>query len=194
MPLAQVWTHYKIGKLNLWTFFCNVCINFLNSPIWKEIMCELNEKPSSVITFLTDFSFQNLIFWNLFEFSVTEITSKSISSTFWIQILPNKFCSSRSFPVPPTAHSNSSEIFSYNFYLIFSEEILQYSKSFAPQVQCHGTKPMHPSLVRVIKILCLCPSMVVSWLLEFSLRKEAKMRWKMIPKKKRMKAYERLKP
>jgi hypothetical protein len=53
---------------------------------------------------------------------------------------------------------------------------------------------MHPSLVRVIKILCLCPSMVVSWLLEFSLRKEAKMRWKMIPKKKRMKAYERLKP
>ncbi len=27
-PLAQVWTHYKIGKLNMWTLFCNVCINF----------------------------------------------------------------------------------------------------------------------------------------------------------------------
>jgi len=37
------------------------------------------------------FSFQNLVFWNLFEFSVSEITLKSISPTFWIQILPNKF-------------------------------------------------------------------------------------------------------
>ncbi len=28
VPLAQVWTHYKIGKLNMWMLFCNVCINF----------------------------------------------------------------------------------------------------------------------------------------------------------------------
>ncbi len=48
-------------------------------------------KPSSVTTFWTDFSFQNLGFWNLFEFSAVEITLKSISPTFWIQILPNKF-------------------------------------------------------------------------------------------------------
>jgi hypothetical protein len=27
----------------------------------------------------TDFSFQNLVFWNLFEFSVAKITFKSIS-------------------------------------------------------------------------------------------------------------------
>ncbi len=66
MPLAQVWTHYKIGKLNMWTLFCNVCIDFLNSQIWKEIMLELNGKLSSAIMFLIDFSFQNLIFWNLF--------------------------------------------------------------------------------------------------------------------------------
>ncbi len=44
-----------------------------------------------VITFSTDFSFQNLVFWNLFEFSAAEITLKSISPTFWIQILPDKF-------------------------------------------------------------------------------------------------------
>ncbi len=44
----------------------------------------------SVTTFSTDFSFQNLVFWNLFEFLATEITSNSISLTFWIQILPNK--------------------------------------------------------------------------------------------------------
>jgi hypothetical protein len=29
-----------------------------------------------VTTFSTDFSFQNLVFWNLFEFSVAEITYK----------------------------------------------------------------------------------------------------------------------
>jgi hypothetical protein len=74
VPLAQLWSHYKIGKLNMWTLFCNVCIDFLNSQIWKEIMLELNGKPSSVTTFSTEFSFQNLVFWNLFEFSVAEIT------------------------------------------------------------------------------------------------------------------------
>jgi hypothetical protein len=68
VPLAQMWTHYKIGKLNMWTLFCNVCIDFLNNQIWKDIMLEMNGKPSSVTTFSTDFSFQNLIFWNLFEF------------------------------------------------------------------------------------------------------------------------------
>jgi hypothetical protein len=44
-------------------------------------MLELNGKPSSGITFSTDFSFQNLGFWNLFEFSVAEITLKSVSPT-----------------------------------------------------------------------------------------------------------------
>jgi hypothetical protein len=58
----------------MWTLFCNVCMDFLNSQIWKEIMLEFNGKPSSVITSSTDFSFQNLVFWNLFEFSVAEIT------------------------------------------------------------------------------------------------------------------------
>ncbi len=81
VPLAQVWTHYKIGKLNMWTLFCNVCIDFLNSQIWKGIMLELKCKPSSVTTFSTDFSFQNLVFWNLFEFLVAVITSKSMSFT-----------------------------------------------------------------------------------------------------------------
>jgi len=64
---------HKIGKLNMWILFCNVCIDFLNSQIWKKIVLELNSKPSSVTTFSTDFSFQNLVFFNLFEFSVAEI-------------------------------------------------------------------------------------------------------------------------
>jgi hypothetical protein len=43
-----------------------------------EIMLELNGKPSSVTTYhvLNWFSFQNLIFKNLFEISVAEITLK----------------------------------------------------------------------------------------------------------------------
>jgi hypothetical protein len=54
-------------------------------------MLELKGKPSSVTKISTDFSFQNLVFWNLFQFSAAEITLKSISPTFQIQILPNKF-------------------------------------------------------------------------------------------------------
>jgi hypothetical protein len=55
VQLAQVWTHYKIGKLNMWTLFYNVCFDFLNSQMWKKIMLELNGKPSSVTTLSTDF-------------------------------------------------------------------------------------------------------------------------------------------
>jgi hypothetical protein len=65
----------------------------------------------------TDFSFQNLVFWNLFEFSATEIIFQSISPPFWIQILPNKFRSIlliEIFPTTPKAHSNSSGNFSYD--------------------------------------------------------------------------------
>jgi hypothetical protein len=39
--------------------------NFMEVAIKK--MLELNGKPSSVTTFSTDFSFQNLVFWNLLE-------------------------------------------------------------------------------------------------------------------------------
>ncbi len=45
----------------------------------------------SVTASSTDSSFQNPVFWNLFEFSAVEITLQSISPTFSIQILPNKF-------------------------------------------------------------------------------------------------------
>jgi hypothetical protein len=53
---------------------------YSNSQIWKEIMLELNSKPPTVTTFSTNFSFQNLVFWNLF--SAAEITLKAISPTF----------------------------------------------------------------------------------------------------------------
>ncbi len=56
-------------------------------------------------------------FWNLFEFSVTEITLKWISPIFRIQILPNNFhwiLLIKIFPTTWKAHSDSSKIFSYD--------------------------------------------------------------------------------
>ncbi len=137
VPLAWVWTHYKIGKLNMWTLFWNVCINFLSSQIWKENhMLELNGKPSSVTIFSTDFSFQNLGFsefiWICSGWNHLKI---NISPTFWIQILPNKFhwiLLIKIFPTTPKAHSNSSKI--------FSQEFIQYSRTSTPQVQ-NAMKP-----------------------------------------------------
>jgi hypothetical protein len=43
--------------------------------------------------------------------------------------------------------------FQLRFNLIFSEEIIQYSRTFAPQVQTswNETKPMHPSLSRAFQ-------------------------------------------
>jgi hypothetical protein len=36
--------------------------------------------------------------------------------------------------------------------VIFSLKIIQYSRTFAPQLQTyHGTKPMHPSMLRDLK-------------------------------------------
>jgi hypothetical protein len=94
----------------------------------------------SVTTSSTDISFENLVFWNLFEFSVAEITFKNQyhlphSESKSHKINSIKSCSSRSFPTTPKAHSNFSEIFHLQFNLIFSEEIIQYSSTSPPQVQ-----------------------------------------------------------
>ncbi len=120
--LAQVWTHYKIGKLNMWTLFCKACIDFLNNQIWKEIMLELNGKPSSVTTFSTDFSFQNLVFGIYLNFQ----QQKSLKD----QYLPHS--ASKSYQI------NS---------IIFSEEIIQYSRTFALQVQTLWNQANAPLLV-----------------------------------------------
>jgi hypothetical protein len=45
----------------------------LNSQIGKEVILELDGQPSSVTTFSKYFSFQNLVFWNLFEILAAEI-------------------------------------------------------------------------------------------------------------------------
>jgi hypothetical protein len=57
------------------------------------------------------FSFQNLVFWNLFEFW-NQCFPHSESKSYQINSI--KSCSSRSFQQHQKAHSNSSEIFSYD--------------------------------------------------------------------------------
>ncbi len=56
--------------------FCLVCNSYF---ICTSVACAVDP---SVTVSSTDFTFQNLVFWNLFEFSVAEITFKSISPTF----------------------------------------------------------------------------------------------------------------
>jgi hypothetical protein len=65
----------------MWILFYNVCIDFLNSQLWKEIMLEFNGKPSSVTTFSTDFSFQNLIFSskNHFQINISHILNPNLT-------------------------------------------------------------------------------------------------------------------
>jgi hypothetical protein len=64
-------------------------------------------------------------------------------------ILPNKFhliLHIKIFPTTPKAHSNSSKKIQLRFNLIFSEEIIQYSRTFAPQVQTSWNQahaPLH---------------------------------------------------
>jgi len=100
VPLVQVWTHYKIGKLNVWPLFYNVCNNFLNSQIWNEIMLELNGKPSSVTTSSTDFPSK---IWFL-RIYLNFQWQKSLKNQYFphsesksYQINYIKSCSSRSF-------------------------------------------------------------------------------------------------
>jgi hypothetical protein len=51
------------------------------------------------------------------------------------------------FLTTPKAHFTSSKIFSYDFNLIFSEEIIQYSRTFALQVQTSWIQAHAPLLV-----------------------------------------------
>ncbi len=55
------------------------------------------------------------------------------------QIIPIKSCSSRSFQQHPRHIPIPLEIFKLWFSLIFSEEIIQYSRTSAPQVQMSWT-------------------------------------------------------
>ncbi len=143
MLLAQVWTHYKIGKLNMWTLFCNVWFDFLNSPAKyerKSCLNWMNGKPSSVTTFSTDFSFQNVVFGNFQQQKSLQNQCLPHSESKSYQINSIKSCSSKSFqqhqrhiPFPPK-YSATKKSFNIQHFL--------HRKS-----NCHGTKAYAPLLV-----------------------------------------------
>jgi hypothetical protein len=67
----------RLPQKPLWNTCRFTCIIPLISAIlvailiYTSVTCAIGP---SVTMFSTDFSFQNLVFWNLFEFSVAEIT------------------------------------------------------------------------------------------------------------------------
>jgi hypothetical protein len=102
------------------------------------------------------FPFQNLVFWNLFEFSATRnqfkinISPHSESKSYQINsiknparwdIFPNN--TQRHIPIP--LKFSATILISFNFqwrnHSIFKNFLHCKSK-------CHGTKPMHPSFVQ----------------------------------------------
>jgi hypothetical protein len=134
----------------MWTLFCNVCIDFLNSQIRKEIILELNGKPSSVMMFSADFSFQNLVFWIYLNFQhqkslKNQHLSHSESKTYQINSIKSTY---------HDLSNNTKGIFQFllhfqlQFNLIFSEEIIQCSRTFALQVQMSGNQAHAPLLVK----------------------------------------------
>ncbi len=80
VPLAQIWTRNNVG----WTqasIFCKVNLYPIARSFQQHqrhiitiLLLELNGRHSSVTMSSMDFSFQNLVFWNLFGFSLAEIT------------------------------------------------------------------------------------------------------------------------
>jgi len=110
---------------------------------------ELNGKPSSVTTFSTDFSFHDLVFEIYSNFQ----QQKSLLN----QYLPHfesksyQINSIKSCPHQDLSNNTKGTFqflrnFQLQLNLIFSEEIIQYSRTFAPQVQT-SWKQAHAPLV-----------------------------------------------
>ncbi len=118
-------------------------------PCMTSVACALG---SSVITSSTDFSFQKLIFQNLFEFFQGQ---KSLLKKQYLphfdsksyQINSIKSCSSKSFPWHQRQFQSILN-FQLLFNLIFSEEIIQYSRTFASQVQTLWKQADAPLLLK----------------------------------------------
>ncbi len=134
----------------MWTLICNVCIDFLNSQIWKEIMLELNGKCSRVTTFSTDFSLQNLGFlefiWifsceNHLKINISHILNPNLIK--WIPLNP----SHQDLSNNTKGTFQFLQNFQLQFNLIFSEKIIQYSRTFAPQVQTSWNQAHAPLLI-----------------------------------------------
>ncbi len=137
--LAKLWTHYEIGKLHKWTLFCNVCMDILNSQIWKQIKLELNSLqvvPSSQLIFPSKTWF--------FEIYLNFQWQKSLKNHY----LPHS--ESKSYQINSINTKGTFQFlwkFQLWFNLIFSEEIIQYSRTLPLQVQMLWNQAHAPLLI-----------------------------------------------
>jgi hypothetical protein len=148
--LAQVWTHYKIGKLNMWTLFCNVCILFWTAKYerksWLNWMVTLQVLsgsrpifPSKTWFFRIYLNFQRQKSLKNQYFPNSESKSYQVNSI--------KSCSSRSFQNTKGSFQflQKSQLW---FHSIFTEEIIQYSKTFTWHVQMPWNQASAPLLLQ----------------------------------------------
>jgi hypothetical protein len=111
--------------------------------VWHVLLAQVLSRPQLIFPFKTWF------FGIYFEFSEAEITFKSISPTYEsksYQMNSIKSCSSRSFQQHPLFQFLQN--FQLRFNLIFSEEIIQYSRTFALQVQTSWNQAHAPLLLK----------------------------------------------
>jgi hypothetical protein len=122
-----------------------VFYQFRQTSVARSVGPSVNGRPANVTTFSTDFSFQNLVFWNLLDFQrqkslKNQCLSHSESKSYQINSI--KSCSSRSFQQHQFLWN-----FQLGFSLIFSEEIIQYSKTSTLQVQMPWNQAHAPLLL-----------------------------------------------
>jgi hypothetical protein len=137
----------------MWTLFCNVCIDFLNSQIWKEFMLEFNGKPSSV-------AHSQLIFLSKTWFFGVYLNFQRQTS-FKNQYLPHpesksyqinsiKSCSSRSFQ-QTKGTSQFLWSFQLQFNLISVKKLFNIQELLHSKFKQHGTMLMHASSSRTFQ-------------------------------------------
>jgi hypothetical protein len=94
--------------------FAAINLSLIDTSVWPVALAQVFCHALNCF-----FPSQNLVFWGIYlNFQEAEITWNSISRTFWIQIIFTKEIPLRLlikiFPTLPKAHSNASEIFSYD--------------------------------------------------------------------------------
>ncbi len=136
----------------MWTLFCNVCIDFLKPNMkgnhawieWQAFKCYhvLNcFFPSKTWLFGIYLNFQ----WQ--KLLQNQYLPHSASKSY--QINSVKSCSYQDLSNNTKGTLQFLRNFQLQLNLIFSEKIIQYSRTCAPQV--HGSKAMHPSLLRAFQ-------------------------------------------
>jgi hypothetical protein len=163
-PSAKFYTDYN-GLISICFANCNERFKHLNILIWLDHIYTLHYSfplyislvwpvplaqvlPRSKMIFSSKTWFFLELIW---IFSGRNHFKKSIFATFWIQILPNKnsikILLIKIFPTTPKVHSNSSKKIQLWFILIFNEEIIQYSRTFALQLQASWNQANAPLLL-----------------------------------------------